>query len=83
MTNHIEFQDSWGESASGVLSLHDSDLERDDKIRRECAEWETHPEPSYKTNGISEPDFEPELIGLLWDYDVLLKYVQQQSAPPR
>ena len=76
MDNHIEFQDNWKQDAFGDLTLHDSDFERNDRIKQECAEWETHSEPRYKEYGTNEPYLEPEPIGCLWSHETLLTCVQ-------
>ena len=76
MDNHIEFQDNMGQDAFGDLILHDSDFERNDRIQQECAKWETHSEPRYKSYGTNEPYFEPEPIGCFWSHETLLTCVQ-------
>lgn len=76
MNNHTEVQDIWGQSAPGDLTLHESDFERDERIRQECAEWETHSDSGYESNRADESCFEREPVGHYWSHDLLLTCVQ-------
>ena len=75
MNNHIDSQDIWEQGAPGDLTLHESDFERDERIRQQCAEWETHPEAQRESNGTNEPYAEPEPIGCFWSHELLLTCV--------
>lgn len=78
MNNHTEFQDIWGQGTSGDLILHESDFERDERIRQECTEWETHSDSGYESNRVDQLNFETELVGYSWSHEILLKCVQQK-----